>query len=244
MRRVAGDDAMTSIPPKPPRPLPLEPGDHLTRDEFERRYDAMPGLKKAELINGVVQMPSPVRWDRHASPHFRLNTWLGVYETHTPGTQGGDNGSMRLDVASEPQPDAALVILPSHGGQARFSADDYLEGAPELVAEVAASTASIDLNSKLQLYQDNGVREYVVWRVLDGAVDWFVRRGGQFQRLAPDAAGWYRSEVFPGLWLDAAALVQGDRMAVLAALQQGLASPEHAAFVAQLSQQATQGGNP
>src|SRR5262249_14942366 len=167
MRRVAGDDAMTSIPPKPPRPLPLEPGDHLTRDEFERRYDAMPGLKKAELIEGVVHVPSPVRWGRHAFPHALVIGWLIQYEELTPGTHTGDNGSTRPAPANEPQPDAALVILPSHGGQARFSDDDYLVGAPELVFEVSASSSSIDLNSKLRTYQNNGVREYVVWRVLD-----------------------------------------------------------------------------
>src|SRR5262245_45794204 len=136
---------MTTVPrppfPQPPSgPLPLEPGDHLTREEFERRYDAMPNLKKAELIRGVVHMPSPVRWGRHASPHARVLGWLVTYEVATPGTQAGDNGSMRLGDDSEPQPDAALIILPSHGGQARISDDDYLVAAPELVAEVSASS--------------------------------------------------------------------------------------------------------
>src|SRR5947209_11483669 len=100
----------------PPRIPPLQNGDRLSAEEFERRYDAMPGLKKAELIDGVVFMPSPVRWDRHAVPHTLVNTWLGTYALLTPGTRAGDNGSMRLDVDSEPQPDAALIILPSHGG--------------------------------------------------------------------------------------------------------------------------------
>jgi Uma2 family endonuclease len=235
---------MTKIPPTPPRPLPLEPGDHLTRDEFERRYDAMPELKKAELINGVVFMPSPVRWDRHAEPHSDFNTWLGTYRARTPGTRVGDNGTVRIDQTNEPQPDLALRILPTHGGQARMSADGYLEGAPELVAEVAASSASIDLNTKLRMYQDNGVREYVVWRVLDGEIDWFIRRGVVFVPLPRDADGCYRSETFPGLWLDPAALAGGDLGAALDALHQGLASPEHAAFVARLAQQAGQAGNP
>jgi Uma2 family endonuclease len=230
---------MTLIPPAPQRPLPLEPGDHLTRDEFERRYDAMPELKKAELIDGVVHMPSPVRWGRHASPHARFLGWLIHYEAATPGTQTGDNGSMRLDTKNEPQPDAALIILPSHGGQARISADDYLEGGPELVAEIAASSASIDRNSKLLMYQNNGVREYVVWRVLDNEIDWFVRRDGAFVQLALDANGRYCSEVFPGLWLDPAALVGGDLAGVLAVLQLGLTSAEHAAFVATLASRGT-----
>src|SRR5262249_13500096 len=114
----------------PPETLvPLEPGDRLTRDEFERRYEAMPALKKAELIEGVVYMPSPVRYHRHSQPHFRLITWLGTYEAATPGVGGGDNATARLDLDNEPQPDALLLIDPTRGGQARISADDYIEQA-------------------------------------------------------------------------------------------------------------------
>src|SRR5207245_957566 len=105
---------------------PLEAGDKLTRDEFERRYDATPGLKKAELIEGVVHMPPPaVRWDYHASPHADLVAWLGYYRSATPGVQAGDNGSIRLDLENEPQPDAALVILPEYGGRVTKSSDGY-----------------------------------------------------------------------------------------------------------------------
>ncbi len=110
--------------------LPLENGDRLTRAEFERRYDAMPELKKAELIEGEVYMPSPVRHGRHSHPHTRLVNWLGNYENETPGVEAGDNGSVRLDLDNEPQPDACLIIRPERGGQARISEDDYLEGAP------------------------------------------------------------------------------------------------------------------
>ena len=214
---------------------PLEPGDRLTRPEFERRYEAMPHLKKAELIEGVVHMPSPVRHRRHGRPHLQLAGWLAAYEAGTPGVEASDNGTARLDLANEPQPDALLLIDPARGGQARISADDYVEGAPEWVGEVAASSVSIELNTKLAIYQRNGVLEYVVWRVLNRAIDWFLLRDGQFERLEPDAQGILRSTVFPGLWLDAAALVRGDLATVLAVLQQGLASPEHAAFVAQLN---------
>ena len=112
------------------------------RDEFERRYDAMPRLRKAELIEGVVYMPSPVRHRRHGRPHFRLICWLGVYEAATPGVEGGDNGTIRLDLDNDPQPDAYLLIAPERGGQARISADDYVELAPELVAEVAKELAA------------------------------------------------------------------------------------------------------
>jgi Uma2 family endonuclease len=219
-----------------PNPTPpLEPGDQLSRAEFERRYDAMPTLRKAELIEGVVYMPSPVRFGRHGKPHLDFCTWLGTYRTHTPGVYGSDNTTVRLDLDNEPQPDAILFIDPAYGGQVRISPDDYVEGAPDWVGEVAGSTVSFDLGAKLTVYRRNGVREYVVWRVLEREVDWLVLREGEYRRQAPDTNGLLKSEGFPGLWLDAAALTRGDMATVLAALQRGLASPEHAAFVARLN---------
>jgi Uma2 family endonuclease len=213
---------------------PLEPGDRLTRDEFERRYEAMPRGIKAELLEGLVHMPSPTRFRRHGRPHSHLITWLGYYESGTPGVETGDNSTARLDIDNEPQPDAVLLIDPASGGQAHISTDDYIEEAPEFVAEVAASSVSIDLHTKFRIYQRSGVREYLVWRVLDQAVDWFVLRAGQYEQLVPDTRGVLRSEVFPGLWLDTAALLRGDIAAVLATVQHGLASPEHGAFVLRL----------
>lgn len=221
--------------PAPNRPFPLENGDHLTREEFERRYDAMPELKKAELIQGVVHMPLPTRLRSHGRPHSQISAWLGNYEGATPGAEASSNATTRLDDENEPQPDAALLISPECGGQARISDDDYLEGAPELAAEIAASSASYDLHSKLEVYRTHGVREYVVWRVLERAIDWFVLRRKRFVRLAADEEGILKSQVFPGLWLDPAALVGGDWPRVLAVLQRGLACPEHAAFVARLA---------
>jgi Uma2 family endonuclease len=213
---------------------PLKNGDRLTRAEFEQRYDAMPELKKAELIEGEVYMPSPVRHGAHSHPHTRLVAWLANYETDTPGVEAGDNGSIRLDLDNEPQPDAFLIIRPERGGQARISEDDYIEGAPELVAEVASSSVSYDMGKKLNAYRRNGVREYVVWRVLDRQVDWLVNREGRFEPLRPAADGILRSTVFPGLWLGPDALVRGEKTTVKAILQQGLNSPEHADFVARL----------
>jgi Uma2 family endonuclease len=213
---------------------PLENGDRLTRDEFERRYEAMPHLKKAELIEGVVYVPSPVRYRHHGAPHAHLISWLGQYAAGTPGVEVSDNSTVRLDLDNEPQPDALLLIDPACGGQTRFSTDDYIEGSPELVAEVASSSVSYDLHAKLHVYRRNGVREYIVWRVLEQAIDWFVLRAGQYERLPVDANGWLRSAVFPGLWLDPAVLVRGDLATVLAIVQQGLGSPEHATFVARL----------
>jgi Uma2 family endonuclease len=213
---------------------PLENGDVLTRAEFERRYEAMPHLKKAELIEGVVYVPSPARHSYHGHQHAHLISWLGHYEAHTPGVEASGNATVRLDLDNEPQPDVLLFIDPACGGQACIDADGYIEGAPELVAEVAASSASYDLHAKLRVYRRNGVREYIVWRVLDREIDWFVLRAGQYERLSLDAEGLYRSEVFPGLWLDPAALLRGDLATVLAVVHRGLASPEHAAFVSRL----------
>jgi Uma2 family endonuclease len=216
--------------------LPLESGDHLTRYEFERRYHAMPHLKKAELIEGVVYVPSPLRFEPHARPHGHLITVLGVYEASTPGVKMGDNPTVRLDLDNEPQPDAVLLVDEAVGGQSRLSEDGYIEGAPELVAEVAASSAANDLHDKKRVYRRNGVKEYIVWQVLDQKLDWFVLQEGEYISIEPDEGGIIRSQVFPGLWLAVSALLAGDMARVLAVVQEGLNSPNHAAFVKQLGE--------
>ncbi|HYV37960.1 MAG TPA: Uma2 family endonuclease [Gemmataceae bacterium] len=233
--------AIKTLPPAAPgaKAVPrLENGDLLSREEFERRYKAAPRWQKAELIDGVVHMPSPVRHRRHGKPQSRLSGWVVHYETATPGIESSGNGTLRLDDSSEPQPDAFLLISPEFGGQAVIDEDDYVAGAPEWVGEIAASSVSYDLHVKLRAYQRNGVKEYVVWRVEDGAVDWFVRRGDKFQPLPSSEI--YKSEVFPGLWLDASAMIAGDLKKVFQVLDQGLATPEHSAFVQQLQQRRDQ----
>jgi Uma2 family endonuclease len=219
------------------QPLPLlENGDELTRDEFERRYQAMPRVSRAELIEGVVYMPSPVHWDDHSAPHADLITWLGTYRAVTPGVRAGDNGSVRLDMDNEPQPDGMLIITPGCGGQVEISDDDFIIGAPELVAEVSASSVSIDLNRKFRVYRRNQVQEYLVWRVLDNAIDWFELRDGDFRKIDPDDDGILKSGTFPGLWLDAEALCRGNLATVLTVLRGGIESADHAAFVERLQQ--------
>jgi hypothetical protein len=224
----------TTALPQPPAIPRLHNGDHLTRDEFERRYWAMPPGTKAELIEGVVFMPSPVRFEEHGSPHAGLMTLLGVYRAFTPGVRAGDNSTVRLDLKNEPQPDGLLMIEPGCGGQALIDADGYVADAPELVAEVSASTVSIDRNLKLPAYARNGIREFVLWCVEDGTLEWFVLRSGQYDLLPPGADGILRSDTFPGLWLDAQALLRRDLARVLAVLQEGIATPEHTSFVARL----------
>ncbi len=208
----------------------------MSRDEFERRYEAMPEVRKAELIEGEVYMASPVRFEHHGSPHGHLITWMGYYKTYTPGVLLGVEGSLRLDEENEPQPDGFLLIDPACGGQAHLSDDDYVEDGPELIGEVAASTLSIDLHKKKRAYRRNHVKEYIVWRVVDGIIDWFISRQGQFEPLPPSAEGIYQSEVFPGLWLDDGALLRGDMVRVLAVLQQGIATAEHEGLVKKLQE--------
>jgi Uma2 family endonuclease len=212
----------------------LEPGDQLPRAEFERRYHAMPACKKAELIEGVVYMPSPVRCESHGEPHIDLSTWLGVYKASTPGVRAADNASNRLDLENEPQPDCMMFIHPDNGGQVHISADDYIIGPPEFVAEVAGSSVAIDRGPKLRVFRRHGVNEYLIWRVEDRRLEWNVLRGSDYVLLKADSEGVLKSEVFPGLWLHAEALLSGDLAHVLSVLQQGLASAEHQQFVERL----------
>jgi Uma2 family endonuclease len=217
-----------------PRIPALCAGDVLTRDEFERRYAAMPQLKKAELIEGVVYMPSPVRHVQHGRPHALLTAWLLAYAEATAGTEWTSNVTLRLDFDNEPQPDL-LLRIDGALGTSRVGPDGYLEGPPELVAEVAASTVSYDLHQKLHVYRRAGVREYLVLRSDEAAVDWFALRGGAYERLAADAHGILRSDVFPGLWLDVAALLRADPTALRAGVTAGTATDAHAAFRARLA---------
>lgn len=211
--------------------LPLENGDRLSREEFERRYDAMPHLKKAELIEGVVYVGSPVRIATHAEPHAHIVTLLGTYVFVTPGVRLADNGSVRIDEDdNEPQPDVFLWVDTPGKGQAQVDDDDYLDSAPELVIEVAASSASYDLHDKLEMYRYSGVQEYGVWRTYQGKFDWFRLERDEFQLIEPNEKGVITSSAFPGLWLNVKALLAGDLAAVMADLQAGLQSEEHRQF--------------
>ena len=195
----------------------LESGDHLTRDEFHRRYSQRPDIKKAELVEGVVYVASPIRFEHHASPHAAVIGWLYLYAAATPGLRVGDNATIFLDGRNEYQPDAFLW-RPDAGG-AQLTEDGYLEGAPQLVVEVAASSASYDLHEKKEAYRRNGVPEYVVWRVLDQAVDWFELRDGEYVRREPDADGTIESVQFAGLRLHVPSLLAGDAAGVVAAVR-------------------------
>jgi Uma2 family endonuclease len=215
-------------------PPPMEFGDRLTRAEFERRWKRMPHVTRAELVEGVVYMPSAVKYRDHGRQHLAVSTILGLYVASTPGTEAADNSSLRLDNDNEPQPDLLLRIDSALGGQSWEDEEGYLNGGPELIVEIAATSASYDLHQKLQAYRRHGVCEYVVWRVYDAAFDWFVLRDGNYTRLESDVDGLLKSTVVGGLWLDTRAILSGDLAGAVKIAQQGLASAEHAEFVRSL----------
>jgi Uma2 family endonuclease len=216
------------------RHLPLlEVGDHLDQATFHARYEAMPPDFRAELIGGEVFVPSPFRKE-HGRHHALVMGWLTNYWIATPGTETLDNTTAILGDDSEPQPDAALIIEPERGGQTSVSADRYATGPPELIVEVASSSESIDLHAKRRDHEQAGVLEYVVVVLRQRTTRWFVLQDGTYQEVEAHASGLFQSRVFPGLWLDAPALLRHDGRQVMATLQHGLETPEHAAFVQQL----------
>lgn len=221
----------------------LDNGDRLSAEEYDRIYEQLPDVR-AELIEGVVYVSSPVSLD-HGPQHAELTGWAFVYKASTPGLGVSSDGTVHLDPDNRPQPDVHLKIEPTHGGRTGVTNDGkYVTGAPELLIEIAASSASKDLHIKKRAYRRNQVWEYIVWRVFEDRIDWFVLHDGRYRRLKPTAEGILKSERFPGLWLDTAALVRRDSASVLRVLNEGIASPEHTAFVAQLAETAAKLATP
>jgi Uma2 family endonuclease len=197
----------------------LESGDRLTRAEFHRRCCARPDIKKAELVEGVVYVASPVRLDGHGNEDNLVHMWLGVYAARYPDLSVGANTTVLLDADNEVQPDALLVWRTPTKPGAHVTESGYVTGAPLLVVEVAASSASYDLHDKLRAYRRAGTQEYIVWRTLDVAIDWLRLHDGEYVRVEPDQLGIIESTVFPGLRLNLPAMLARDRAAVLAALE-------------------------
>ena len=212
---------------------PLHDGDRLTRDEFLRRWDAMPDLKHAELIDGVVHMAYPVSTP-HGDFHMALAAWIWNYAATTPGCAGGLDATWLMSDLDVPQPDTALRILPQYGGQSRLERN-YAVGAPELIVEVSESSFVKDSGAKLRLYQRAGVREYIIARPGKRQVIWRELSEGAYREVAPEADGVVRSRVFPGMWLDTAANATGDWQDFIATAHRGRESAEHAAFVQKLA---------
>jgi Uma2 family endonuclease len=228
----------TAKPPRSKYLPPLENGDRLDQKTFHARYEAMPEDFRAELIGGIVHLPSPQKIP-HSETQLLVVRWLDEYAEATPGTVPLLNNTQILGPDSEPEPDACLFIAPESGGRVYVDKDDYLHGAPELIVEVSSSTESIDLHRKKQDYQKAGVREYVVVALRTQQVFWFIRQRGKYKETPLPAGGIFRSRTFPGLWLDAESMLRCLRQGVLAALKRGLATAQHAAFVAKLKKQAS-----
>jgi hypothetical protein len=164
-----------------------------------------------------------------------VTRWLDEYEEATPGTECLPGATNIMGLESEPEPDHPLLVLPEWGGQTWVNERGYLAGSPELIVETSWSTESRDLHQRKDDYEKAYVREYVIVALRSQKVFWFIRRAGKFAALRPGKDGVFRSKAFPGLWLDPVALLQNDRARLLAVLRAGLASKEHAAFVAKLA---------
>jgi Uma2 family endonuclease len=233
--RVPSADRVTKPPKAKPRFVPpFRNGDHMDQKTFHELYMQTPDDFKAELIGGVVYVASPVTW-RHGRPHARVVAWLSLYAGESEELMVLDNTTNILDEESEPQPDAALLIDPDSGGQTTINEDDYVVGPPELVAEVAYSSAAIDRHAKRRDYEAFGVREYLIVIVETEAVEWYTRGKRGFMAIKPDENGVYRSRAFPGLWLDPVGIFERGSKRLLTTLNTGLASDEHAKFVAKLA---------
>jgi Uma2 family endonuclease len=213
---------------------PLVAGQHLDQASFHERYEAMPPGTRAELINGVVFIPSPVGPD-HGRAHFTAVVWLGFYAERTAGVEGLDNTSTALGPISEPQPDLQLRVLSEYGGRTQTDRR-FVRGVPELVVEVSHTTEGTDLGPKRDDYERAGVAEYVVVALESAEVLWHVLANGRFEIVPPDTDGLYRSREFPGLWLDPVALLGRDTQRLREVVALGLATPDHAAFVARLAE--------
>jgi Uma2 family endonuclease len=217
---------------------PLVDGERLDQATFHERYEAMPPRTRAELIGGIVYMPSPARYP-HGDFVALLAAWVGNYSRGLVGVRAGCDSTTILDERSEVQPDVQLRIKPEYGGQTRLNAEQYVTGAPELAVEVAHASRKVDLGPKLAEYERTGVLEYLVVTLAPEEIHWFGRLDGRFAPMTSSPDGLFRSEVFPGLWLDPVALFAEDVDRLLTAVDRGRATPEHAAFAAELAARRT-----
>jgi Uma2 family endonuclease len=203
----------------------------MKQPEFHRRYQACPEDEKFELVGGTVYMASPLR-QAHSDYDDEVGFALGLYRRATLGVQVTHNATTILGEESEPQPDLALRVLPEYAGQSRDTEDDYIEGPPELLVKIAYSTRAIDMNQKRRDYRRAGIVEYLVLCIEEQELHWF--HFPSKQRIRPNRQGISCSRIFPGLWLDARALLAKDSARVEEVVRQGLASDEYTAFVARL----------
>jgi Uma2 family endonuclease len=232
LHQLTADELGQVAPPIVRPSVKLHSGDRMSREEFHRLYEQTPEDFKAELIGGTVYVASPVS-PSHGKPHLLFAGLLAAYVGRTPGVEASDNTTIFLGDEGELQPDLYLRILPQCGGQSTTKKNGYVEGAPELVSEIAYSSRAIDLHAKKDEYARYGVREYLVVSVEEQQLRWFDLLGGT--ELRPDPAGIYRIQAFPGLWINGPALIAHDYNSLMQTLEEGLATPEHAAFVTELA---------
>jgi Uma2 family endonuclease len=215
-------------------PSMLVEGQRLDQPTFHALYEAMPPGTRAELIDGVVYLPSPLGY-AHGRAQVPVIVWLDYYAENTSGVEVLDNATTILGWKSEPQPDALLRVLPECGGRSHEE-EGYIHGAPELVVEVSKATRYMDLGPKKADYERAGVLEYVVRAIEPDEIIWFRQEQGVLVPRPIGDDGLYRSAVFPGLWLDPAALLNGDTRRLRTVVDLGCGTPEHAAFVARLAE--------
>lgn len=194
---------------------PLQNGDQLRLPEFKKLYAQHPNIRRAELIEGVVYVASPV-YLPHADAQMKIITWLGVYQSKMSGVSAAGEMSIELDGENEVQPDAVMW----REGDLSISDDGrgYAVGSPTLVVEIAASTAAYDLGLKKRVYQRNRVQEYLVIAIYEQEIFWFNLEDGAYQPLQPDSVGVYSSSIFQGLKLNRDAFWSGDLQKLLATL--------------------------
>ena len=232
MSTIETDQELESTPQED-FPL-LKEGDRLTQQEFHKRYMQMPEVMKAELIEGVVTMPSPISVEYHTYPQGDLGWWIASYYLKTPHVRGGPNGSIILNENNELQPDLLMHIESAAGGNASLNEEGFLIGAPELVIEVSHTSSSIDMGPKMKAYQSNGVAEYLIWKVKEKEIQWLALKDGNYSQL-PIERDLLKSEVFPGLWLNVSALFKQELEQVEATLRSGMESEAYLNFVKELN---------
>lgn len=235
-------DPILTVPMVRRRPqIELQNGDRMSREEFHRLYEQTPEGFKAELIGGIVYVASPLH-PAQGKPHLHLGAVVAAYEAQTPGVDASDNTTILLGSAAEPQPDLYVRILPDYGGQSTTGENGCVIGAPELIIEIANTSRAIDLHAKKTDYLRYGVREYFVHCVAENELRWFDLTGGA--ELQPDADGVFRMKTFPGLWINGPALLARDYQKLMQTLEEGLATPDHAAFVKTLAETHNAGKQP
>lgn len=197
--------------------IDLHSGDRMSRDEFLRRWERIPEIKRAELIDGVVYLASPVS-ELHSDYEQLFNRWLSHYQERTEGLKVMPAATFLL-AGSSPQPDLALIRL---SGSSR-SGKKFREGPPELVVEIAYSSLAYDLGPKLELYRRGGVAEYITVLLEEKKVQWRVLENRRYHALRP-SGGYLKSRAYPGLWLDPKAVFPPRIRELLASVEAGLAS--------------------